>query len=117
MANYLYITRATEWGGGEDFPIGSAEWLAFAEADPRLEPDEGGGSLDWVFTCTDGTKAWLSWKLHVIEVRGTHAKDADLAVLARDLTARLVDTDYDEEYHPNGTTTPWSESRRPILPG
>lgn len=115
MANYLYITRAAQSFESDEFPLDLAEWTAFAEADSRLEPDDGGDALDWVFSCADGTEAYLSWKRHFVEVRGTDANDVDLAALARDLNARLVDGDGDE-YNLDGTTTPWSDSRRPIVP-
>ena len=59
MGYYLYITRAGEWTDSTKHPISSEEWLGLVDTHPQIEQDVRNGPLDHIFTCADGTTAYL----------------------------------------------------------
>jgi hypothetical protein len=121
MSYDLHITRAGDWIDADQHPITHAEWERFAESHPELIQD---GEVTWrdigtqpiySFTLPEGGQEWLSWRNEHVYVNGRFENVAAIAELAESLHARLVGDD-SEEYHPDGSSTDWTEDRRPIAP-
>jgi hypothetical protein len=121
MSYDLHITRAGDWIDADQHSITRAEWERFAESHPELIRD---GEVSWEdigmqpvysFTLPDGSQAWLSWRDEHVHVNGRFQDVAAIAALAAQLHARLVGDD-NEEYHPDGSSSDWTEDREPIAP-
>ncbi|MBR7826397.1 hypothetical protein KDK95_08795 [Actinospica sp. MGRD01-02] len=116
MGYDLHITRADHWWDHAMYPISLEEWIAVAEAEPRLRKHSVGAGRPPAFTFPgdDGDTGWtLGWRESLITIWKAHDIAAELAVIAQKLGARLVGDD-GEEYHADGTSTPWI-APRPIL--
>ena len=114
MGYDLHITRARNWPDFPMYPISLAEWIAVADEQPGFSRQwEHGGVPVYEYASADGRSWSLGWRDGLITIWKGHDAAAELAVVAQKLGARLVGDD-EEEYHADGTSTPWSESR-PIL--
>jgi len=112
----LHITRADFWTDHALYPISLAEWVAVADIQPGMTKHQEHGKIPtYAYKKADGRSWALGWRDGLITIWKGHDAAAELAVVAQRLGARLVGDD-EEEYHPDGTTTPWS-GPRPILFG
>jgi hypothetical protein len=107
----LHITRADYWTDHALYPISLAEWVAVADAEPRITRHrEGDKGPNYTFTNADGESRHLGWWDGMITIWKGHDVAAELAVVAQKLGARLVGDEF-EEYHTDGGETPWSAPR------
>jgi hypothetical protein len=110
----LHITRADHYPDHAMYPISLREWVAVADQEPRMTKcQQDGKHLVYTYTNADGRSWSLGWRSGLITIWKGYDASAELAVVAHKLSARLVG-DEDEEYHADGSFTPWS-GPRPIL--
>ncbi len=114
MGYDLHITRADCWTDHAVYPISLAEWIAVVDAEPGMAVhDTGGVYPSFTYTTADGQCLALNWRDGLVTLWGSGWRietAAQLAVVAQKLGARVVG-DEDEEYHADGSYTPWTEPR------
>jgi hypothetical protein len=87
----LHITRADDWVASESLPITEAEWLAAAEADPRIEVFSGNSGPTW--QSAEGPS--LRWFEGQVNIKGVESQSqvGEIAAFAANLGARLQGDD------------------------
>lgn len=114
MGYDLHFTRADHWPDSVIHPISLPEWITVADAEPGLTKHQEAGKVPLYEYINAAGDSWaLSWRSGMITVWKGAGAAPDLATVAQKLGARLVGDD-SEEYHPDGTQTPWTEPR-PVL--
>ena len=115
MGYDLHITRADWWTGSAEYPISLDEWINYADASPQFlrHPVDAPLSL-YEMTGPGAAGYWMQWRDGRILAPKAGAVASDLAAIADQLGARAVGDD-EEEYHPDGTFTHWTEPRPPLL--
>lgn len=111
MGYDLHITRGELWTDHALYPISLAEWVAVADTQPGMTKHQEYDKIpSYAYAKADGRSWSLNWRDGLITIWKGYGAAAELAVVAQRLGARLVGDD-EEEYHPDGTSTPWSGPR------
>lgn len=79
MGYDLHFTRADHWTDSAMYPISLREWIAVADAEPRLTKYHSGDNPPtYEYTAPDGRSWALGWRVGMVTIWKGHDASAEL---------------------------------------